>query len=134
MARVTKPGGRVGVTVWSHPEQSPFLDLETAMLARHGSGAQAAFSVADEQLRWWFRDAGLNDIKVERIRAEVDLPPVTDFVPQHLQALPWSAGFFALTADEQAAAINELRANLAEYETDAGITVPFSSTLATATT
>ena len=70
---------------------------------------------------------------IERTCVDVDLPPVKDFVPQHLKALPWSAGFFDLSAAQQASAVTELEAGLAEYKTDAGITVPFSSFPATAT-
>ena len=133
MARVTRVGGRLGVTAWSEPEETPFLHLETKMLARHGGGSPAAFSATEDELRNWFADAGLNDINVERISADVDLPHVKTFVPQHLKALPWSAGFFSLPPAEQASAIAELESGLARYQTKVGITVPFSSYLVTAT-
>ncbi len=58
MVRVARPGGCIGVTVWSPSERSPFLDCETAMLASCGSGAQAEFSTTESQLRNWFADGG----------------------------------------------------------------------------
>jgi ubiquinone/menaquinone biosynthesis C-methylase UbiE len=133
MARVTRAGGRLGLTVWSPSEQSPFLDSETAMLARHGGGAQASYSTTESQLRSWFADSGLRQVVVELLKVEVDLPPVLTYVPEHLKALPWSAGFFALPEEQQQAALAELDKQLAEYRTDDGLRIPFSSYVATAT-
>jgi len=133
MARVTRPGGRLGVTAWTPAEQSPFLDREMAMLAHHGGGAQAGFSATEEQLRDWFAAGGVDGVAVEVLEIEVDLPPVSVYVPEHLKALPWAAGFFALPEAEQAAAVAELDAELAQYRTAEGIRIPFTSYLATAT-
>lgn len=133
MARVTARGGHVGVTVWSPAAESPFLDLETDMLARHSGGAPATFSATEDRLRSWFRDGGLPTVLIQRISVDVDLPPVRDFVPQHLRALPWSADFFDLADEQQARAIADLEEGLARYATPTGLTVPFTSYLATAT-
>ena len=45
MTRLARPDGRIGVTVWSLPERTPFLYRETAMLARHGGGPQPGSTV-----------------------------------------------------------------------------------------
>ncbi|MGB0112562.1 MAG: class I SAM-dependent methyltransferase [Ilumatobacteraceae bacterium] len=132
MARVARTGGRVGTTVWSSLD-SPFLDRETAMLASCGGGAQAEYSTTEAQLRAWFADGGVDDVRVEPIEVEIDLPPVTVYVPEHLKALPWSVGFFALPPADQQAALAALDDRLAEYRTDDGLRIPFRSHLATAT-
>jgi hypothetical protein len=108
MVRVIAAGGRIGATVWSASEESPFLHRETEMLATHGGGSQAGFSATEEQLQAWFVAGGLGDVAIERIVVEVDLPPVSVYVPEHLKALPWSVGFFDRTAEDQAAALVEL--------------------------
>jgi SAM-dependent methyltransferase len=133
MVRVVAAGGRIGATVWSASEESPFLHRETEMLATHGGGSQAGFSATEEQLQAWFVAGGLGDVAIERIVVEVDLPPVSVYVPEHLTALPWSVGFFDRTAEDQAAALVELDEALAKYRTSDGIRVPFSSYLVTAT-
>lgn len=133
MVRVTRPGGRIGVTVWSPLDGSPFFDSQSAMLVRLGEGPAAAFSATEQQLRSWFEDGGVPDIAVERVVVTVDLPPVKEFLPQQLRALPWSAPFFALSPTQQESALGEMEADLAEFRTGVGITVPFSSYLATAT-
>lgn len=56
-----------------------------------------------------------------------------DYVPEHLKALPWSAGFFALSPEAQAAGLAELEAELADFRKGDGLRVPFSSYLAVAT-
>lgn len=132
LVRVASDGGRVGATVWSAPKDSPFLYRETEMLARYGGGAQADFSASEAQLRNWFEVGGADRVEIERVEVEIDLPPVLSYVPQHLKALPWSAGFFDLPDEQQHSALAELETSLAEFATADGIRVPFSSYLATA--
>lgn len=132
MARVARGGGRVGVTVWSPAEKSPFLHLETEMLSRHVE-TTAAYSSTESQLREWFASGGVDEVTVDLVEVKIDLPPVLDYVPNHLKALPWSAGFFALPVDEQNEALLVLEEGLADYRNGDGIRVPFSSFLVTAT-
>ncbi len=133
MSRVTRAGGRIGVTVWCPSKQNPFLHHETAMLAHHGGGEQAEFGVPEEQMHAWFVEGGATDFAVELVQAQVDLPPVMTYVPEHLKAIPWSVSSRALPAEQRASALAELDAELAEYKTDNGLTLPFQSYLATAT-
>jgi SAM-dependent methyltransferase len=133
LSRVTRAGGRLGVTVWSPPEDSPFLLRETEMLARHGGGPTATFSATEDQLRAWFVAAGLGSPAIELLVVDVDLPAILEYVPEHLKALPWSAGFFTRPEETQAAALAELDEHLASYRTDDGIRIPFSSYLVTTT-
>ena len=132
MARVTHPEGRIGVTVWAPREQSPFLDRETDMLARVMGESHADWSTTESQLRSWFRAGGLGDVVVRHLTFDVDLPAVRTYVPEHLKALPWSAGFLGLPERDQQAALDVLDAELAEYRTADGLRVPFSSFLASA--
>lgn len=133
MARVTRPGGRLGVTAWSAEERSPYLHSQTQMLARYGNGTQVEFTATREQLLAWFADERLADTTVELLTVDVDLPPLASYAPAQLKALPWSTPFFALPTEQQEAALGELGAELAEYRTSDGIRVPFSSYLVTAT-
>ena len=103
------------------------------MLARSTGGTQADWSATERQLRAWFSGGGLADVTVQQLDIDVDLPAVRSYVPRHLRALPWSASFFDLPEDEQVAALTELDSELAEYRTDQGLRVPFSSYLVTAT-
>lgn len=133
MARVTRGGGRIGATVWGQPEESPYLDRQIAMLARHGGWAEPDYWAGESKVREWFSSAVSGDFAIELIEATVDLPPMLSYGPEQLKSLPWSSNFFALPRAEQDAAFAELDAELAGYRTQDGIRVPFTSYLATAT-
>lgn len=133
MARVARRGGRIGATVWTPTPGNPFLELETAMLSMHGGGALASFAATKGQLLGWFKEAGITGVEIEVVDSAVSLPAVREYVPLHLKALPWSASFFELSQEQQKAALGDLAAGLAKYESGSGLQVPFSSYLLTAT-
>jgi len=138
MARVLRPEGRLAVTVWGEIEQNPFFAAEIDMLvnssdAEPGAGSDAFPIGGDNQIRLWFEEAGLGEPRVELIESIISLPPPSEYVPQHLKALPWSSAFFELPFAAQAEAMEPLIAQLAEYATSGGIAVPFRSHLASVT-
>ncbi len=98
------------------------------MLARYGGGAQADYSTTESEIRDWLAAAGL-EASIERVVVEADLPPVLDYVSEHLKALPWSAGFFGWPAEMQAEGLAELDAELADFRTGDGLRVPFCTYL-----
>jgi len=137
MSRVVRPGGRLGATVWAPIEASPFLDVETRALVNHcgvdGAAAAQAFPPGgSEQIATWFQAAGL-DAGIQLVEADVALPPVDVYVPEHLKALPWSAEFFGLAERQKRAVLSEIGDGLQEFRTDDGMTVPFRSYLINAT-
>jgi len=134
MVRVTRPGGRLGLTAWAPPTDDSFLHLEAEMLAHATGQPQPSFSVTAEQLNSWAIDGGLANPSTEMLIIDVDLPPVEEYVPQHLKALPWSASFFDLPDDARQIALTQLEARLQGFRTPTGITAPFRSYLLTATT
>jgi hypothetical protein len=86
----------------------------------------------EREISNWFAPAGLGGTVVEYLERAVALLPIAEYVPEHLKALPWSAGFFELSSKEQALTIVWMEERLADYRTDDGIDVPFGSYLATA--
>lgn len=131
MARVTKPGGTVAITVWSAVADSPYMDRLFAMLMRF-CGAQRgdlAVSASAEQVEDWFTAAGLGRPSVDQVWRTVALPPMVEFVPAHMRALPWTNLFFALPDQERLKAVRFMEEALSEFETSDGIDVPFASHL-----
>jgi SAM-dependent methyltransferase len=136
MARVVRPGGRVGATMWTTIEHTPFLAAETAMLVRHcgldPEISEQAFPMdGDIKLAAWFDSVGIDDVAIEVLEPIVSLPPLSSYLPEHLNALPWAAAFAGLDAITKAQAIEEVLEDLAVYATDTGTELPFSSYLAT---
>jgi ubiquinone/menaquinone biosynthesis C-methylase UbiE len=138
MARVTRPGGRVAATIWAGIDHSPFFTTEFEMLVRFcGTDPDALGGTFVEggegQIRDWFARAGLDEFSIEYLERDVSLPPVAEYVPEHLKALPWSGGFFELSTQERAEATAWMEDKLSDHRTDEGIEVPFRSYLATTT-
>lgn len=134
MVRVTRPGGRLGLTAWLPPTDDSFLHLEAEMLANATGEPPPSFSATAEQLHSWAIDGGLANPSMEMLVIDVDLPPVKDYVPQHLKALPWSASFFNLPDHARQTALTQLETRLQDFRTPTGITVPFRSYMVTART
>lgn len=136
MARVARPGGYVAATIWAGIDHSPFFTTEFEMLERFcGVESDALGSTfvegGESQIRGWFESAELDHTAIQFLERSVALPPVDEYVPEHLKALPWSGGFFELSSGERAEAIAWMDERLSDYRTDEGIEVPFRSYLAT---
>jgi SAM-dependent methyltransferase len=137
MARVTKPGGRLGVTVWAPIEDNPFFDAELSMCVEacgldRSELLQAFPAGGDRQLSEWLNGAGIVDQTIRLIEAMVDLPSVDEYVPAHLRALPWAGTFFELTATRREEALSSVDRAVAEFKTARGLTVPIRSYLVVA--
>jgi SAM-dependent methyltransferase len=137
MARVTRPGGRLAATIWAGIDHSPFFTTEFEMLVRFCETDPRTLGGTfveggEREISNWFASAGLGGTGVEYLERAVALPPIAEYVPEHLKALLWSAGFFELSSKEQALAIVWMEERLADYRTEGGIDVPFGSYLATA--
>ena len=139
MARVVRKGGRLAATVWAPRDQSPYLDAIFGMLSEHcngDAGANAAWQAGggENQVEDWFSAAGLEHIDIELVETVVSMPSISDYVPDHLKALPPpSLGtFFGLSHAAREELLQSLDSQLSAYRTDRGFEMPFSSYLATA--
>jgi SAM-dependent methyltransferase len=138
MARVTRIGGRIGVTAWAPVEQSPYMQAQMNLL-RHAADIdpkvvmQAFPPGGEDTVRGWLSGAPLTAVEVTTLAPVVELSPLNDYAPAHLQALPWSAPFFALDAVIRGAALAEMANVLGPFTADDGrARVPFASYLVTA--
>jgi ubiquinone/menaquinone biosynthesis C-methylase UbiE len=139
MARVTRAGGRLAISVWTPRQESPFLDAQFNMLAEFAgldlSLLNTAHAVDAAQVRDWFVDAGLNQVEVTSIESVASLPPVREYSPQHLSAMPrpWTDPFFELDDSTREKAMAFVEDWLADYTTPTGLVAPFRTFLAKAT-
>ncbi len=135
MARVIKKGGRLAATVWTARDQSPYLDAVFGMLIEHCDGvASGAYADGGEsQIRGWFESDGFGSVYIELVEAVVPLPPISEYVPGHLKALPPPSlgNFFDLSDKTQSELLRSIDNHLRDYRTDQGFDVPFRSYLAT---
>jgi len=134
MARVTRVGGSVGLTVWSEVGESPYLDAMHLMALEFcGADASAMKLNTDEaEITAWFARAGIGPPVIQRHTASVALPPMESFIPAHMKATPWAVDFDALSQESTNDAIAFMREHIGQRRRFSGATVPFSSLLATA--
>ena len=139
MARVTRPGGRLAATVWTARSESPYLEVQGQVLADFcGCDPDELLSPFAQSgpgpLEGWFAAAGLDGVEVRSVEVTVSLPPVRDYLPDHMGAMPWAEAFAGLDPDRHSEALAFAEERLARFRTDRGIDVPFRSHLAIAYT
>jgi ubiquinone/menaquinone biosynthesis C-methylase UbiE len=131
MARVS--GQRVTLTAFSGLKESPYFATAWDMLTRHcgtdPSDYAATFCERDE-VAGWFASAGLTLTRSELVEAVVTLPPLADYLPEHLRAVPFAEEFFNLDEAAQEEAVRYVDQQLSDYRTKEGLQVPFRSYLA----
>jgi ubiquinone/menaquinone biosynthesis C-methylase UbiE len=134
MRRVTRTGGSVAISVWSELSTSPYFEALVEMLVDHAhvDPSEVAFTATAAEIVEWFRAAELPVPTVELVEAQVDLPPMRDYIPAHLRALPWAASYFNLDERIQHAAIEQVEHRMESYITANGFRSPFTSYLANA--
>jgi SAM-dependent methyltransferase len=136
-ARVTRKGGRVGATVWSPLERSPYFQalfraVERIVGARASSLFDDAFGCSPELATAAFRAAGLGEVQAREVVADIRLPSIVEFVPGHLTASRWGAA----GADARPDGVELATASMVELlagrtAPDGSVTVPLASLLVT---
>ena len=110
IARVTRPGGRVGVTTWSSREGSPYFGaVHDALKHTLGSDVAGPLAVACSlgsaaELRTLLERSGLTHVTVREMTMHLPLGELERFVPFHLASTPMS-GVVRGASDE---AMNEI--------------------------
>jgi SAM-dependent methyltransferase len=138
-ARVARVGGRVVATVWSPLERSPYFEAQfRAVRDLLGDDASAsfadAFGCAADRLAAAFRAAGLTDVEHREVVADIGLPPLDEFAPGHLAALPWGAAVAEAHPDGLTLAAAAIAEQLtARRAPDGSVTAPFASALVAGT-
>lgn len=138
MYRVLRPGGRLGVSVWSALHESPYFHaLVEAMAGQVGeetaAGLRSAFGFSEAAaLRTLIEQAGFRSVTVAAEPISLELPAPTVFVPVHIGATPMAAGYGAAAPEVQASVVAAVAGALARYRHGEGLRVPFTTHVATA--
>jgi ubiquinone/menaquinone biosynthesis C-methylase UbiE len=136
MHRVLVPGGRLLLSVWK--SAGPYntavadalerhVDLDTATKYRANRVVPEA-----QELRRLLLDAGFQDVHVRSSRMTIALPPIEQFVLNHLSSAPVAGAVAALTDAKRAALAADVRDALQSYADGDGVAVPDETNLALA--
>lgn len=136
MYRVTKPGGRVTLSLWCDIKENPYFNALVAAISHHigsdtAAGLGAAFGLSQpNEIRALVSNAGFSEVNITASQLELDLPPLEEFVPRHISATPMTVGYSAASQGAQQAVIADLKMELAPFRWNGGFRVPFRSYLA----
>lgn len=116
MHRVLAPGGRLLLSVWK--SAGPYNTAVGDALERHVDIGTATKYRANrmvptaEELRLLVLDAGFHDVHVRSSRMTIALPPIEQFVLNHLSSAPVAGAVAALTDAGRAALAADVRTAL----------------------
>jgi ubiquinone/menaquinone biosynthesis C-methylase UbiE len=136
MHRVLKPGGQVGVSVWSIVEHSP-CSLAIAEALRRHVGAEVAqrylapFSFGDSaELYASMNHAQFRQVKVETAVIMRRLLPPMESIPGLLASTPVGPEIAALAQGIRDLIVDEVATAMSRYRDDDGLTVPQETNMA----
>src|SRR5262245_48423384 len=138
MWRVLKPGGRLGVAVWSTADRVPIFGL-TSQVFGHlmpppTPGEPGPLSLGQPGLlERHLADAGFPDAVVVRRTADFEVDDPDELWRQRVEEPPLRESVAALGLDEPDALHRRLLAALEPYRRGAGVVLPNELLLATAT-
>ncbi|WP_436787392.1 class I SAM-dependent methyltransferase [Yinghuangia sp. YIM S10712] len=137
-ARVLRPGGRVAVTAWASIDGSPFflaqrLAIDEVAGPKVAASYATSFSCTAKRIAAAMREAGLDEVRTRELQVMIKLPPLADFAPAHLSALPWASAVAEARRDGIRKATETLCELLGPFTASDGTAeLPFTSTVAAA--
>jgi enediyne biosynthesis protein CalE5 len=132
IARVTRPGGRVAVSVWGSVEQNPWLGLAADVIAEHvghpvlPTGGPGPFALGDPaRLHALFVDAGLLDVAIDEVPCPLRVPSFDAWWTRTSTiGGPLVSVIASLSEDARADLIGRLRAAVERYAAPGGLELP----------
>lgn len=131
MARVTRPGGHIAVTVWSPLHRSPYMEAQYRAVSEILGPSPSfldAFACSADTVSAAFRTAGLHDIEDREVLATIRVPWPDRFLAGHLSALPWGAAIAEKHANGLQLAAESMKRALAA-DADGSLEANFAAVL-----
>ncbi len=140
IARVLRPGGRVGVAVWGPREENPWLGLVLDSVGDHlgvtlpPPGVPGPFELSDEdELASVLSDGGLGDVVVDRVPVPYGPVPVAEWWARTCAcAGPLSQLLAGLPDDAKGAIADRATETVAPHTVDGMVTLPGVTLVASA--
>lgn len=141
MKRVLKPGGRIGVIVYSTPDNNAFFSIPVSIIRERAKlpppllGQPGPFSLgADGVLAAALQHAGFREVVVEMLNAPVRLPSAAECVRFERESFGALHQMMAtLSDDERADTWREIESQLKRFEGPSGFVGPCEMLVAVGT-
>jgi ubiquinone/menaquinone biosynthesis C-methylase UbiE len=139
--RVTKPNGKLALTVWSTPDKAVAFKRVVDSVNQHGDSSVPIpvgppffrFS-ADDEMRKSLLEAGFKTVEIQEVAMTWVLKREEDLFHAFFTGTPRTGGLLRAQEKEKLETIKlAIAACASEYRKDGAIKIPMSSVLATAT-
>ena len=134
MVRIARPGGTVAATVWTPVDRSPYFqaqwDAIGSLLGHTAADSFAeAFGCTADRLTTAFAGAGLVEVVHREVVAEITIGSISQFVSEHLLAVPWGAAVAEAGENGVHEAARIILDRLHDFIDGDSLTAPFASFL-----
>ena len=139
MCRILKAGQSAYISLWCDVTESPYFDTLLNTIAEHigedtATGLRSAFTLSElKDIQTMMDSTQFSHFEISVSELVLKLPPIEEFVPQHIQATPLRAGYNAASATTQQTMLNQMSELLRKYRSDSGVDIPFRTYLIKAT-
>ena len=132
MLRALRPGGKLGVIVYSTADKNPFFSIPVSIIRRWAAlpppapGQPGPFSLGSPGvLEGAFAKAGFIDVRTERVSAPLRLPSASECVRFERESFGALHAMMSGLDDEKKASVwSEILSRLKEFESTEGFTGP----------
>lgn len=136
--RVLRPGGRIGVEVWSTGDKVPFLHAIVGPMLEHAEPDETGYiptpyetGGAGEMVAF-LQAAGFEEGREERVRHPMRYDTPQDYLDALLKATPIGHSLSEEEPSVQEEILRKTRANLEQWRTPSGLSLPAECVIVTA--
>lgn len=128
--RVLRPGGRIGVSVWSTGDRVPFLDVLVGPMLEHAEPDEHGYiptpyeTGGPGEMVEFLHAAGFHGAREERIQCSMEYASAEEALNALLKATPLGHSLAEEETSVQEMVLRKARENLRRWETPDGVSVP----------
>ncbi len=136
--RVLRPGGEIGVTVWSTGDKVPLLHALVGPMLEHAEPDETGYLPTpyemggDGELVKFFRKVGFREAREERVTEEFHFKDEEEYFSLVLNSTPFGHSLSEEDPYVQKEVLRKARSNLQGWKTRSGITLPAEIVIVTA--
>jgi len=136
--RVTRPQGRICVSVWSTADRVPFLDAIIAPMLEHAEPDESGYiptpfeTGGPGEMVAFLEAAGFRDAREENVREIIPVASPDAYLQSILTGTPIGHSLSEEDSAVQEQVLRKTRANLKRWETAQGLAIPAECVIVTA--
>lgn len=136
--RVTRPGGRIGVSVWSTADRVPFLDAIIAPMLEHAEPDENGYiptpfeTGGPGEMVAFLEAAGFRDAREDNVQQIIPVASPDAYLESILTGTPIGHSLSEEDSAVQEQVLRKTRENLEKWKTPQGLAIPAECVIVTA--